>query len=178
VFAQSPVCQDVSERLGVFGLDKRAAAADEVSSGNAAADNIVAAGWLGKGCGAQSVRALRQLHRATQVGKQGRERAVWCCHLVYQRCHIDVCRGQPEHSSLMREHCLRCSTLPPFYHGKRSHAIVTQCVRVRACKPPRRGKEETGWYLFVPTNMSLLLQNRPMHTKSKDQKRTRKILCA
>ena len=44
--------------LGVFGLDKRAAAADEVSSGNAAADDIVAAGWLGKGCGAHSVRAL------------------------------------------------------------------------------------------------------------------------
>jgi len=45
--------------LGVFGLDKRAAAADEVSSGNAAADGIVAAGWLGKGCGAHSVRALQ-----------------------------------------------------------------------------------------------------------------------
>jgi len=55
--------------LGVFGLDKRAGAADEVNSGNAAADDIVAAGWLGKGCGAHSVRALRQFHRATQVGK-------------------------------------------------------------------------------------------------------------
>jgi len=31
VFAQSPVRQDVSERLGVFGLDKRAAAADEAT---------------------------------------------------------------------------------------------------------------------------------------------------
>jgi len=40
VFAQSPVRQDVSD-LGVFGLDKRAAAADEVGSGNAAADDIV-----------------------------------------------------------------------------------------------------------------------------------------
>jgi len=178
VFAQSPVRQDVSEHLGVFGLDKREAADDEVSNGNAAADNIVAAEWLGKGCGAHRVRALRQLHRATQVGKQGRERAVRCRDLAYQRCHIHVCRGRPEHSSLMREHCRRCSTLPPFYHGKRSHAIVTQCVRVRACKNPRRGKEETGWCLFVPTNMSPLLQNRPMHTKSKDQKRTRKILCA
>ena len=69
MFAQSPVCQDVSEHLGVFGLDKREAAEDEVSNGNAAADNIVAAEWLGKGCGAHSVRALRQLHRATQVGK-------------------------------------------------------------------------------------------------------------
>ena len=58
MFAQSPVCQDVSEHLGVFGLDKRAAAADEGNSGNAAADDIVAAGWLGKGCGTHSVRAL------------------------------------------------------------------------------------------------------------------------
>ena len=46
--------------LGVFGLDKRAAAADEASSGNAAADDIVATGWLGKGCGAHSVRTLNQ----------------------------------------------------------------------------------------------------------------------
>ena len=37
MFAQSPVRQDVSERLGVCGLEKRAAAADEASSGNAAA---------------------------------------------------------------------------------------------------------------------------------------------
>jgi len=57
---------------GVFGLDKRAVAVDEASSGNAAADDIVVAGWLGKGCGAHNVRALRQLHRATQGGKQGR----------------------------------------------------------------------------------------------------------
>ena len=118
MFAQSPASQDVSERdLGVFGLDKRAAAADEASSGNAAADDIVAAGWLGQGCGAHSVRALRQLHRAIQGDKQGCERVVWCRDLAYQRCHINVCQGRPEHSSLMREHCLRCSTLPPFYHG-------------------------------------------------------------
>jgi len=39
-------------------LDKRAAAADEASSGNAAADDTAAVGWLGKGCGAHSVRAL------------------------------------------------------------------------------------------------------------------------
>ena len=58
MFAQSLVLQDVSERLGVFGLDKPEAAADEASSGNAAADDTVAAGWLGKGCGAHSVRAL------------------------------------------------------------------------------------------------------------------------
>ena len=61
--------------LRVFGLDKRAAAADEAISGNAAVDNTVAAGWLGKGCGAHGVRALRLLHRATQGGKQGRARA-------------------------------------------------------------------------------------------------------
>jgi len=36
--------------LRVFGLDKRAAAADEASGGNASADDTVAAGWLGKGC--------------------------------------------------------------------------------------------------------------------------------
>jgi hypothetical protein len=60
--------------LGVFGLDKRAAAADEASSGNAAADDTVAAGWLGKGCGAHGVRALRLLHRATQGSKQRRAR--------------------------------------------------------------------------------------------------------
>jgi len=35
VFAQSPVLQYVSEHLEVFGLDKRAAAADEASSCNA-----------------------------------------------------------------------------------------------------------------------------------------------
>ena len=80
----------------------RQAAADEASSGNAAADGIVAAGWLGKGCGAHSVRALG----ATQVGKQGRERALRCRDLAYQQCHIEVCRGRPEHSSLIREHCL------------------------------------------------------------------------
>jgi len=157
----------MSPSLGVFGLDKRTAAADEASSGNAAADDIVAAGCLGQGCGAHSVRTLRQLHRATQSGKQRRERAVRCRDLTCQRCHIDVCQGRPEHSSQMCEHCLRCSTLPPLYYGKRSLAIVTQCVRVRSCKNPRRGREETGWCLFVPTNMSPLLQNRPMHTKAR-----------
>jgi len=95
LFAQSPVLQDVSERLQVFGLDKRAAAADEASGGNAAEDNSVEAGWLGKGCGAHGVRALQLLHRATQGGKQGRARAAWCRDLAYQRCHLDVCRGRP-----------------------------------------------------------------------------------
>jgi len=71
-----------------------------------------------------------------------------------------------------------CSILPIFYYGKRSHALVTQCVRVRACKNPRRGREETRWRLFVPTDMSPCYRNSPMHTKCKDQERTRKVLCA
>ena len=99
--AQSPVLQDVSERsgakndLGVFGLDKRTEAVDESNNGNAAADDTVAVGWLGKGCGAHSVRAIRLLHRATQGGKQGHAQAVRCRDLVYQRYHHNVCRGQP-----------------------------------------------------------------------------------
>ena len=97
--------------LGVFGLDKRAAAADEVNSGNTAADDIVAAGWLGKGCGAHSVRAIRQLHMATQVGKQGRERALRCRDLAYQQCHIEVCRGRPE--CTLFGVCLAVSETPP-----------------------------------------------------------------
>jgi len=103
--------------LGVFGSDKRAAAADEASSGNAAADDIVATGWLGKGCGARSVRALRLLHRATQGGKQGRARVVRCRDLAYRRCHLAVCRGRPEALvSDWRALCkvLHCSTLLPW----------------------------------------------------------------
>jgi len=65
-------------------LDKRTAAADEASSGNAAAEDTMAAGWLGKGCGAHSVRALRLLHRATQGGKQGRAQVVRFRDLAYQ----------------------------------------------------------------------------------------------
>jgi len=36
--------------------------------------------------------------------------------------------------------------------------VLSQCVRVRACKNPRRVREETEWRLFVPTDMSPLLQ--------------------
>jgi len=137
-------------------LDKRAAAADEASGGNAAEDNSVAAGWLGKGCGAHGVRALRLLHRATQgANKSARGR----CGVViwFTSGAISMCVGaDQEHSSLMGAHCLGCSTLPTFHHGKRSHALITQCVRVRACQNPRRGREETGWHVFVPTNMSPL----------------------
>ena len=56
--------------LGVFGLDKRAGVADEASSGNAAADDTVTAGWLPKGCGAHGMRALRLLHSVTQGGEE------------------------------------------------------------------------------------------------------------
>ena len=51
------------------------------------------------------------------------------------------------------------------------------CARACMQKPttwPRRD----GVCFFVLTNMSPLMQNEPMHTKSKDQKHTRKILCA
>jgi len=71
-----------------------------------------------------------------------------------------------EHSSLMGEHCLGCSTLPTFYHGIRSHAFVTQCVRVRAFKHPRRGREETRWRLFVLTNMAPCYRNSPCTQKA------------
>ena len=91
--------------------------------------------------------------RQHKVANKG-ARTAPCCDLDYQLCHIELCWDQPEHLSLMREHCLRCRTLPPFYHGKRSHMIVTQCVRVRACKNPQRGKEEMGFAcLSCPTCM-------------------------
>jgi len=70
-----------------------------------------------------------------------------------------------EHSSLMDEHCLGCSTLLTFYHGIRSHAFVIQCVRVRACKHPRRGREETRWRLFVPTDMPSFTEIVHAHKK-------------
>jgi len=82
-----------------------------------------------------------------------------------------------ELSPLMGEHCLGCSTLLIFHHGKRSHALVTQCVHVRACKNPRHGREETRWRLFVPTDMSPCYRSSPIHTKSKDKERTCKVIC-
>jgi len=78
--------------LGVFGLDKRTAAADEASRGNTAAYDTVTATWLGKGCGTQGVRALRLLNRATR--SEG-ARAAPCRDLVFQRCHLEVCWNQP-----------------------------------------------------------------------------------
>jgi len=70
--------------LGVFGLGKASGSGSEAGGGNATADNTVVAGWLGKGCGAHGVCALRLLHRATQGGKQGRARATRCRNLAYQ----------------------------------------------------------------------------------------------
>ena len=49
-------------------------------------------------------------------------------------------------------------------------------VRARTCKTPRHGREETRWRLFVQTDMSPCYRNSPMHTKTKDQERTRKVL--
>jgi len=93
----------------------------------------------------------------TVANKGARERRDDVIRLTSDATSMCVGADQ-EHSSLMGEHCLGCTTLPTFYHGKRSHALVTQCVRVRACKNPRRGREETGWRLFVLTNMLPLLQ--------------------
>jgi len=92
VFAQSPVLQDVSERpsdLGVFGLDKRVAAADEASSDNAAADDIEAAG-----CWVKAVVHTACVHYDCctgqhKVANKG-ARAAPCRVLAYQRSHLDL----------------------------------------------------------------------------------------
>jgi len=104
-------------------------------------------------------------------------RAAPCRDLSYQRSHLNVCQGRPgalASDGRAPSGFLHSSDLLPW---KKSHALVTQCVRVRACKNPRRGREETRWRLFVPTDMSHCYRNSPMHTKSKDQERTRKVLC-
>jgi len=77
-----------------------------------------------------------------------------CCDLAYQRCHLEVCWNRPGALVSDGKDCLGCSTLLTFYHGIRSHAFVTQCVRVPACKHPRWGREETRWCLFDPTHMA------------------------
>jgi len=79
------------------------------------------------------------------------------------------------HSSLVDEHCLECTTLLPFYHGKGSHGLVTQCVRVR----PRRGHKKTGCCLFVLTNMwSLLQKYTSAHKKQEPKTNTQSTLCS
>ena len=52
-------------------------------------------------------------------------------------------------------------------------------VCARACmQKPTTWQRRDGVGLFVPTNMLPLVQTRTMHTKTKDQKHTRNILCA
>jgi len=95
--------------------------------------------------------AVTQDNTRWQTKARARHRIViWLTSDATSRC---VGTDQ-EHSSLMGEHCLGCSTLPTFYHGISSHAFLTQCVRVRVSKHPRRGREETRWRLFVPTDMA------------------------
>jgi len=104
-------------------------------------------------------------------------RAAPCHDLAYQRSHLNAYRDRPGALACdgrALSGLLHSSNLLPW---TKSHALVTQCVRVRACKNPRRGREETRWCLFVPTDMSPCYRNGPMHTKSKDQERTRKVLC-
>jgi len=56
----------------------------------------------------------------------------------------------------------------------RSHPVCA-----RACmQKPTTWQRRDGVCLFVPTNMLPLVQIRTMHTKTKDQKHTRNILCA
>ena len=76
---------------------------------------------------------------------QTKARARRCVVIWLTSYATSMCiRADQEHSSLICEHCLGCSTLLTFYHGKRSHALVTQCVRVRACKNPQRGLWSRG----------------------------------
>jgi len=59
------------------------------------------------------------------------------------------------------------------------NTLLSQCVRVRACRNPRRGHEEMGWRLFVPTNMSPLLQEQTnVHRKQGPDTHTQRALCS
>ena len=49
-------------------------------------------------------------------------------------------------------------------------------MRLRACRNPRRGREETGWRLFVLIDMSPLIKNRPK--KQGPDTHTTSILCS
>ena len=80
-------------------------------------------------------------HKVTNKGARGRRGVV----ILLTSDATSMCVGaDQEHSSQMGEHCLGCSTLPTFYHEKRSHALVTQCVHVRTCKNPQRGAKRRG----------------------------------
>jgi len=76
-------------------------------------------------------------------------------------------RKQGSHVAVMCSfHCLAPNGTGSWIHGCSSfkshnmhacrNALLIPCVRARACRNPRR--EETGWRLFVPTNMSPMLQ--------------------
>jgi len=162
-------------------LDKQAAAADEASSGRQrqCSSRRHCGNWMA------GHRLWRIRHACTttvahcntrwQTKARARRRVViWLTSDLTSMC----VGADQQHSPLMGEHRLGCSTPLIFYHGKRSHALVTQCVRVRACKNPRHGREETRWRLFVPTDrdMAPCYRNSPMQTKSKDQERTRNAL--
>jgi len=117
------------------------------------ADDTVAAVWLGKAVAHTACvhyDCCTGQHKVADKGTRGQ-----CGVVIWLTSEATLmCVGaDQEHSSLVGENCLGCSTLPTFYCGKRSYALVTQCVRVRACKNPRRGHEETGRRLFVPTNI-------------------------
>jgi len=135
VFAQSPVLQDVSERLGVFGLDKRAASADEASSGKQrqCSSRRHCGNWMA------GQRLWRTRHACTMTVAHGNTR--WQTKARARRRVVIsltsdltlMCVGaDQEHSPLMGEHHLGCSTLPIFYHGKRSfhHCPIICCVCV------------------------------------------------
>jgi len=93
-----------------------------------------------------------------------------------------MCVGaDQEHSSLMGEHCLGCSTLPTFKLPWKKVTCARNPVCARACmqKPTtwHPAKRRGGACLSRPTCRPCY-KNSPMHTKSKDQERTRKVLCA
>ena len=134
-------------------------------SDNAAADHTVATGWMGKGLWhIQHACTTTVAHYKTRWKTKARAR---CRVVIWLTSDLTLmCVGaDQEHSPLMGEHRLGCSTLSMFYHGKRSHALVTQCVRVRACKNPRRGFEEARWRLFVLTDMEPCYRNSPYTQK-------------
>jgi len=79
--------------LGFFGLDKRAAAADEASSSNAAADDTVAKAVAHTACVYYNCCAGQ--HKIANKGA----RAARCRDLAYQRCHLDVCVSEPTRST-------------------------------------------------------------------------------
>jgi len=87
----SPQSSRVSPiNLGVFGVDKRATAADEASKREqqlqmrqAAAMHQQMTLWQQDGWAKAVAHMACVLHRRTQGGKQGRARVAWCHDLAY-----------------------------------------------------------------------------------------------